>query len=103
MTVEMMGGVNEVSYEYKNSSLVKDRLKALMDERFAPVREITSSHKNALRSRLATKRVRVDNRVTPIERMQHCRKALERLDTAGWKRSYHQRLFHDDFLVSLFV
>tara|TARA_Y100000385_G_scaffold287689_1_gene352461 strand:- start:458 stop:964 length:507 start_codon:yes stop_codon:yes gene_type:complete len=33
-----------------------------------------------------------------MDRMTHCRKALERLDVAGWKRSYHQRLFHDDFL-----
>jgi len=31
-------------------------------------------------------------------RMQRCRDALARLDERGWKRSYHQRLFHDDFL-----
>ncbi len=31
-------------------------------------------------------------------RMQRCRDALARLDLKGWKRSYHQRLFHDDFL-----
>ena len=37
--------------------------------------------------------------VTPFERMQHCRDALEFLDTKGWNRSYHQRLFHEDFLV----
>ena len=38
--------------------------------------------------------------VTPFERMQHCRDALEYLDSCGWNRSYHQRLFHEDFLVS---
>jgi hypothetical protein len=31
-------------------------------------------------------------------RMQRCRDALAKLDERGWKRSYHQRLFHDDFL-----
>ena len=38
--------------------------------------------------------------VSPFERMQHCRDALDFLDTKGWNRSYHQRLFHEDFLVS---
>lgn len=33
-----------------------------------------------------------------FSRMQRCRDALARLDERGWKRSYHQRLFHDDFL-----
>ena len=53
---------------------------------------------NALRNRLKLRSLRKDKRVSPLERMQHCRKALDRLDNAGWKRSYHQRLFHDDFL-----
>jgi hypothetical protein len=30
--------------------------------------------------------------------MQLCRRYLSKLDTMGWNRSYHQRLFHDDFL-----
>lgn len=54
---------------------------------------------NALQSRLALQAKRPSGKVSPLERMDHCRKALERLDSAGWKRSYHQRLFHDDFLV----
>ena len=37
--------------------------------------------------------------VSPFDRMQHCRDSLTYLDTCGWKRSYHQRLFHEDFLV----
>jgi hypothetical protein len=40
--------------------------------------------------------------LTPFERMNECRTALERLDTQGWKRSYHQRQFHEDFLVRIF-
>jgi hypothetical protein len=34
----------------------------------------------------------------PMDYMQLCRKHLAKLDTLGWNRSYHQRLFHDDFL-----
>ena len=31
-------------------------------------------------------------------RMQLCREALEGLDRLGWQRSFHQRLFHDNFI-----
>jgi hypothetical protein len=34
----------------------------------------------------------------PLEYMQLCRTYLGKLDKLGWNRSYHQRLFHDDFL-----
>jgi hypothetical protein len=34
----------------------------------------------------------------PMHYMQLCRNYLAKLDTLGWSRSYHQRLFHDDFL-----
>lgn len=37
-------------------------------------------------------------RKNPLEYMTLCRKYLAKLDTKGWNRSYHQRLFHDDFL-----
>jgi hypothetical protein len=43
--------------------------------------------------------VAVGGKRTPFERMQQCRDALERLDKKGWNRSFHQRLFHEDFLV----
>ena len=33
-----------------------------------------------------------------FHRMQRCRDALEALDRRGWQRSYHQRLFHDNFI-----
>jgi hypothetical protein len=35
-----------------------------------------------------------------FERMQQCRLALEALDVAGWKRSYHQRLFHEAYIAA---
>ena len=35
---------------------------------------------------------------SPFEKMEDCRNALAKLDRSGWYRSYHQRLFHEDFL-----
>jgi hypothetical protein len=59
----------------------------------------------ALQARVHAKRQRRGDaeRKTPLQRMQACRDALKRLDELGWNRSYHQRLFHDDFLVNLCV
>lgn len=37
-------------------------------------------------------------RSTGFTRMQRCRDALSSLDTTKWRRSYHQSLFHEDFL-----
>ncbi len=34
----------------------------------------------------------------PMDSMNHCRMHLQKLDMNGWTRSYHQRLFHEDFL-----
>lgn len=31
-------------------------------------------------------------------RMKNCRRALEALDRQGWLRSFHQRMFHDNFI-----
>lgn len=39
-----------------------------------------------------------ETRTTGFERLDLCRKALEALDRRGWERSFHQRLFHDNFL-----
>jgi hypothetical protein len=35
-----------------------------------------------------------------IKRIQLCRQALEALDRRGWDRSFHQRLFHEEYLKS---
>ena len=66
--------------------------------RAAPAASVTLS---ALASRVARARgrVRPGDALSPFDRMNQCRAALERLDANGWKRSYHQRLFHEDFLV----
>ena len=52
-----------------------------------------------LQSRLAsTRAVQKQEVFSGFSRMQACRDALTFLDDNGWKRSYHQRLFHDDFI-----
>jgi hypothetical protein len=33
-----------------------------------------------------------------FQRMQKCRQGLEALDRRGWQRSFHQRMFHDNFI-----
>jgi len=60
---------------------------------------------SALQTRLARvqAKTRPGTELSPFERMNQCRMALERLDSKGWKRSYHQRLFHEDFLVRKFI
>jgi len=52
-----------------------------------------------LQSRLESTRVTHQREVmSGFTRMQACRDALGLLDENGWRRSYHQRLFHDDFI-----
>ena len=87
----------EAELEYKLSTVVVDQLQALIRRESPEEMVVAQSQKNALRNRLS-KSIKSTTKVSPMDRMTHCRKALERLDVAGWKRSYHQRLFHDDFL-----
>ena len=35
---------------------------------------------------------------TGFQRMLRCRQALDALDRRGWQRSFHQRMFHDNFI-----
>jgi len=35
---------------------------------------------------------------TGFHRMQRCRQGLEAIDRRGWQRSFHQRMFHDNFI-----
>lgn len=35
-----------------------------------------------------------------FKRIQQCRRALDALDKRGWDRSFHQRLFHEEYLKS---
>ena len=95
--------MSQPEYEYRPTTVVFELLSSLLASENAPQHTEACRPRNALRHRMAVRSKRQVSDVTPMDRMQHCRQALERLDTAGWKRSYHQRLFHDDFLVSLFM
>ena len=57
---------------------------------------------SGLRSRvekaLALQRETEQRNKGPFANLQLLRDALEKLNKRGWKRSYHQRLFHEDFL-----
>ena len=41
-----------------------------------------------------------NHKIDGFERMRQCRLALDALDVAGWKRSYHQRLFHEAYIAA---
>ena len=42
----------------------------------------------------------MNQKMDGFERMRQCRLALDALDSAGWKRSYHQRLFHEAYIAA---
>jgi hypothetical protein len=35
-----------------------------------------------------------------FDRMKRCRMALDAIDQGGWKRSYHQKLFHEAYIAA---
>ena len=53
-----------------------------------------------------TKRTTLDNyisvakegRFNGFQLMDKCRQALDAIDRRGWQRSFHQRMFHDNFI-----
>ena len=71
-------------------------LRAVIDkQRVGPVcRKVILS---GLQSRL-TRVIQQKEVMSGFSRMQCCRDALSFLDENGWKRSFHQRQFHDDFI-----
>eukprot|EP00961_Rhodomonas_salina_P298032 3937739-Rhodomonas_salina.2 len=58
------------------------------------------SRTNRLSSALAAHMRRYDafDGMNGFARMQACRKALQALDRRGWDRSYHQKVFHDQYI-----
>ena len=85
---------------------MRDTLRHFVEVASPPVRAGAAAppaRRSALEQRMHAKRQRCDQhkvqRMTPFQRMQACRDSLARLDQGGWNRSYHQRLFHEDFLV----
>jgi hypothetical protein len=71
------------------------RLVPALEQRLSKrLSEIASNSNGSDKRARGAKEVRKE----PMEYMQLCRAYLAKLDTLGWARSYHQRLFHDDFL-----
>ena len=54
-----------------------------------------SIRRTALENYLA---VSAQARCNGFQRMQKCRQGLEAIDRRGWQRSFHQRMFHDNFI-----
>ena len=91
----------EQAIEYRANTHVLHLLTILIDQQTINATHTPVVTLNALRTKISTRANKCEGRTHPVELMQHSRQALQRLDTAGWKRSYHQRTFHDDFLVSI--
>jgi hypothetical protein len=80
------------------SSRVASLLDVLL-ARYTARAAVSIVHKRGLMHAIA-EGATASERPTPFARMQACRDALSKLDGLGWRRSFHQRLFHEDFLVS---
>ena len=82
----------------RESTCVLCLLQAVLG-RVAPTVVLQAAMPDGLLSRMVHMQEKSDKKKqTGFSRMQECRDALSLLDDRGWKRSYHQRLFHDDFL-----
>jgi hypothetical protein len=57
-----------------------------------------SSDKNLTTSLKARRCASLQNQSNGFNRISLCRKALNALDSKGWQRSYHQKLFHETFM-----
>lgn len=65
-----------------------------------------SIEREAEEKRRATKMTAIQNCLRRVnkgerngfKRMHKCRQALEAIDRRGWQRSFHQRMFHDNFI-----
>ena len=87
-----MAEAEEELYSFEDVYAAYD---ALMEER-ARDQEDKGKARNALQKYL---RQRSGNRARDgFVRMQQCRDALDALDRQGWQRSFHQRMFHENFI-----
>jgi hypothetical protein len=114
MLAQTISTQSTMSCLYKIDTRVTEMLRAALERvRQARLRSSTVEHQplvpalaallHARATRMTSSRekwavVAKECQKTPLEYMTLCRKYLKKLDTKGWNRSYHQRLFHDDFL-----
>jgi hypothetical protein len=102
-------------YNFQSHDLLTPFLDAVIDReraKVAPVEANVAPLVSGLAQRLQKRQKQIDlmkegetwasgakeAKKDPLEYMELCRKYLAKMDTQGWNRSYHQRLFHDDFL-----
>ena len=77
----------------------------LLDGYFQSYDRVTRE-KEAEKRRRGTRRTALENCLSftaksecnGFQRIRRCRQALEALDRRGWQRSFHQRMFHDNFI-----
>lgn len=68
--------------------------------------DVIAAEKEEEARRLSTRRTTLENymsvacatKCNGFQRMLKCRRALDALDRKGWQRSFHQRMFHDNFI-----
>lgn len=69
-------------------------------DRMALERENETLHRQRRRTALENCMITANTKdiCNGFQRMQKCRQGLEALDRRGWQRSFHQRMFHDNFI-----
>ena len=72
-----------------------------VDERASATRESTRTATTALERHMRgepSSAAAEGGALSGLQRIERCRSALDALDRRGWDRSFHQRLFHEEYL-----
>ena len=83
----------------------KGRFTMQLEDYFANYDRVTREQEEEARRR-SIRRTALENylletkqsQCNGFQRMQKCRQGLEAIDRRGWQRSFHQRMFHDNFI-----
>ena len=81
------------TFTYEPTSYVLDHLNSFLAKQNTVSIDNRNVYQSSLRTRLSARAKTTQRKVTPMERMQHCRQALERLDVAGWKAAITKDFF----------
>lgn len=82
----MQGGMEQYFETYDRIVMAEER-----------ERRRQSVRRTALENCLQTSSKKKDE-CNGFQRMRNCRRALDAIDRRGWLRSFHQRMFHDNFI-----
>jgi L-lactate utilization protein LutB len=80
---------------HKNSTLCGVAQRQALSEMPAIKQFLTSKHSTS-----KTDKTKTTMHSNGFARMDKCRMGLDALDKNGWKRSYHQRQFHENFIAA---